>query len=159
MEPTMTTKFSRLTRGLAGTLVLTGLHEVARSIVPHAPRMDVIGERALSRTLAFSGRQPPSGRGLYWATLAGELASNTLFYSLIGAGSRSRRLRKGVLLGLAAGVGAVLLPPWLGLGQPPREKIPLTQVLTIAWYTAGGVAAALATGNTSEEYEDDYTAA
>ena len=37
-----------LTGGLAGTLVVTALHEVARRILHHAPRMDVIGMRALS---------------------------------------------------------------------------------------------------------------
>ena len=32
----------------------------------------------------------------------------------------------------------------MGLGHPPGEKSPLTPLLTIAWYTAGGVTAALA---------------
>ena len=41
--------------GAAGALVLTGLHESARRIVPHAPRMDVIGERALAATWRAGG--------------------------------------------------------------------------------------------------------
>lgn len=129
--------------GIAGALLLTGLHEAARRAVPHAPRMDVIGERALSRSLRAWHRRPPRGRQLFRTTLAAELLSNTLYYSLVGAGSGSGRLRRGLLLGLAAGVGAVLLPPRLGLGHPPGEKVPLTPVLTIAWYTAGGLTAAL----------------
>lgn len=133
-----------LAGGVAGTLVLTALHEVARRIVPHAPRMDVIGERALTRTLKAVGRRPPRGRRLFQSTLAGELLSNALYYSVVGASSRSRALRNGLLVGLAAGVGAVLLPPRMGLGHPPGEKSPLTPLLTIAWYTAGGVTAALA---------------
>jgi hypothetical protein len=145
--------------GVAGALVLTGLHEAARRVVPHAPRMDVIGERALSRSIYGPGRRRPRGRNLFGATLAGELASNTLYYSLIGAGSPSKRLRNGLMLGLLAGIGAVLLPPRLGLGHPPGERVPITPLLTIAWYTAGGLAAALATPPDVEEYEDDYTAA
>jgi hypothetical protein len=113
--------------------------------------MDVIGERALSRSLAVVGRRPPTGRRLYQASLAGELLSNSLYYSMVGAASRSRALRSGLLLGLAAGLGAVLLPPRLGLGRPPGEKAPLTPLLTIAWYTAGGVAAAAVTRLLDEE--------
>jgi hypothetical protein len=142
--------------GLAGALVLTGLHEVARRLLPHAPRMDVIGERALSRTLRLSGRRPPRGRRLYGATLAGELVSNMLYYSLAGSGSRSNRLRQGLLVGLAAGLGAVLLPPRLGLGHPPGERAPLTPLLTLAWYTAGGLAAALVTRMFEERTAGDY---
>ncbi len=133
-----------LAGGIAGALVLTGLHETARRLLPHAPRMDVIGERAVSRSMEAVGRTPPTGQRLYRATLAGELLSNALFYSVVGAGSSSRVLRRGLLLGLAAGLGAVLLPPRLGLGYPPAQKAPLTPLLTIAWYTAGGLAAAAA---------------
>jgi hypothetical protein len=128
--------------GIAGALALTALHETARRIVPHAPRMDVIGERALSRSLKAWDRRPPRGRRLFRTALAAELLSNTLYYSLVGAGSGSR-LRRGLLIGLAAGLGAVLLPPRLGLGHPPGEKAPLTPILTLAWYTAGGLTAAL----------------
>jgi hypothetical protein len=32
----------------------------------------------------------------------------------------------------------------MGLGRPPGNKPPVTPLLTIAWYTAGGLAAALA---------------
>ena len=140
--------------GIAGALVLTGLHEAARRAVPHAPRMDVIGERALRRSFKAWDRRPPRGRHLFRATLAADLLSNTLYYSLVGAGSRSRRLRRGLLIGLAAGIGAVLLPPHLGLGHPPGEKAPLTPLLTIAWYTAGGVTAALVS-----QLLDDWDAA
>jgi hypothetical protein len=133
-----------LASGIAGAAVLTGLHEVARRVVPHAPRMDVIGERALSDGMKAAGMRPPRGSQLFRATLLGELVSNALYYSVVGAGSRARALRRGVLVGLAAGLGAVFLPPRMGLGRPPGNKPPVTPLLTIAWYTAGGLAAALA---------------
>jgi hypothetical protein len=133
-----------LSGGVAGALVLTSLHEAARRLLPHAPRMDVIGERALRRSVEALGRRSPRGRRLFRATLAGELLSNTLYYGMVGAAGGSRVLRTGVLLGFAAGLGAVLLPPRLGLGHPPGEKAPVTPLLTLAWYTAGGLAAAAA---------------
>lgn len=134
-------RFRALASGAAGALVLTGLHEATRRVVPHAPRMDVIGERALARTMAAMGSRPPRGKILFRQTLAGELISNTLYYGVIGAGSRSRALRRGLLFGMMAGVGAVLLPPRLGLGHSPGGKAPLTPLLTLALYTAGGLAA------------------
>lgn len=131
-----------LAGGIAGALVLTGLHESARALLNHPPRMDVIGERALRRSFEALGQRPPRGRRLYRATLAGEVLSNSLYYSIVGAAAPSRQLRTGLLVGLIAGIGAVLLPPRLGLGHPPGEKSPITPLLTIAWYTAGGLAAA-----------------
>jgi hypothetical protein len=139
---TRSTTARALTSGAVGALALTGLHEAARHLVPHAPRMDVIGERALQRTLVATGRRAPGREKLFRSTLAGELVSNTLYYSLVGTGSGASLLR-GLVLGLAAGVGAVLLPPRLGLGDPPGERRPLTPMLTIAWYTTGGLAAAV----------------
>jgi hypothetical protein len=132
-----------LASGMAGALVLTGLHEIARRTVPHAPRMDVIGERALAGTIRAAGGNPPRGRRLFRSTLAGEILSNTLYYSVVGAGVGSRVWRKGLVAGLTAGLGAVLLPPRLGLGRQPGESRPLTPLLTVAWYTAGGLAAAM----------------
>jgi hypothetical protein len=131
-----------LASGAAGALVLTALHETARHVVPHAPRMDVIGERALARTLDAAGIQRPGARALFRQTLAGELISNTLYYALVAAGSPSRTLRRGALLGFLAGVGAVVLPPKMGLGRSPGERRPVTPILTLTWYTAGGLAAA-----------------
>jgi hypothetical protein len=106
--------------------------------------MDVIGMRALSSLIRSFGGRPPRGRTLFRETLAGDLLSNTLYYALVGAGSRQTRLSRGILLGAAAGLGAAVLPPLIGLGRQPGERRPKTPLMTIAWYTAGGIAAALA---------------
>jgi hypothetical protein len=142
-----------LTSGAIGALALTALNEGARRRVRHAPRMDVIGARALTAVLRRLGRRPPRGRALFRASLAGDLVSNTIYYSLVAAGSRQTRLSRGILLGAAAGLGAALLPPVLGLGHSPGEPRPRTSLMTLAWYTAGGVAAALA-GRVLDSDED-----
>lgn len=126
--------------GLAGACALTLIHETARRFVPNAPRMDVIGMRALSKTARAVDVEPPAP--LHEAALVGDLVSNSLYYSLVAAGSREDALRNGALLGLAAGLGAVALPGPLGLGHQPTERTPATQLMTVAWYLAGGLAAA-----------------
>ncbi|GMA14991.1 hypothetical protein E5F05_12125 [Deinococcus metallilatus] len=128
--------------GLAGAVTVTLLNEGARRLVPHAPRLDVIGERALSQSLRAAGVEPPHGDDLYRWTLASDLVSNALYYGLVGVGDPANATRRGASLGLAAGLGAVFLPRPLGLGRQPGEQPPLTQLLTVTWYLAGGLAAA-----------------
>lgn len=133
-----------LRSGLAGAATLTAVHETARRRMRNAPRMDVIGMRALGRTMERVGLRRPPRRRLFLETLAGDLASNAAWYSLVGLGRPDHVWRRGLLLGLAAGVGAVVLPPLLGLGESPGTRTPKTQALTVAWYVAGGLAAAAA---------------
>src|SRR5947209_6066168 len=128
--------------GLVGACALTLIHETARRFVDDAPRMDVLGMRALSKAAHAVDVSPPVP--LHEAALVGEVVSNSLYYSLVGAGSRSDALRNGALLGLAAGLGAVFLPEPLGLGRQPTEDSPQTQLMTVAWYTIGGLAAGAA---------------
>jgi hypothetical protein len=125
--------------GTAGALALTGLHEIVRRTAPHAPRMDVIGMRALSRVIRAAGGRPARGDRLFRQTLLGDLAGNALYYSLAG-----RSARRGLLLGAAAGLGAALLPPVLGLGRSPGARWPSTPLMTLALYTAGGLVAGVA---------------
>jgi hypothetical protein len=128
--------------GLVGACALTLIHETARRFVDDAPRMDVLGMRALSKAARAVDFDPPVP--LHQAALVGDLVSNSLYFSLVGAGSSRDALRNGALLGLAAGLGAVFLPEPLGLGRQPTEDSPQTQLMTVAWYTLGGLAAGAA---------------
>lgn len=54
------------------------------------------------------------------------------------------RSRLGTLLGLAAGIGSVVLPAQLGLENSATDRTLETQALAIGMYTAGGMAAGAA---------------
>lgn len=118
--------------GIAGAATVTALNEVGWRMIPHAPRMDVLGERALARTVAAAGRKPPRGRGLFRWTMVGDLVSNSAYHSLVGGTPKSTVWWRGALLGLLAGLGAAFLPKRLGLGRQPDERAPRTQALTVA---------------------------
>lgn len=133
-----------LTGGFAGALVLNGVHETVRQVLPEAPRVHVIGERALSKILGTLTGSEPAPDDLYVPTLAGDFLANGLYYSLIHFGDSRQAVRNGTLLGLAAGIGAVVLPGPLGLGTAPVNRTPTTTALTIAWYTLGGIVAGAA---------------
>lgn len=130
--------------GLAGAVTVTVLNESVRRILPHTPRVEVIGERALAGSLDTLGVDPPHGEVLYRWTLLGDLVSNTLYYGMVGLGGQQGTWRRGGLYGLAAGVGAVVLPRPLGLGRQPGARSPITPLLTAGWYLAGGFMAAAA---------------
>jgi hypothetical protein len=131
-----------LASGLAGAATVNVLNETARRLLPAAPRLDLLGERGLSRLFRTVGARPPRGRALYASALAADVLANTLYYALVEAGRNPRRGWRGALLGSAAGVGAVLLPPRMGLGKGPTARTATTQALSVLWYLAGGLAAA-----------------
>lgn len=132
-----------LTSGLAGACALTLIHESVRRTLPDAPRMDVLGMRALAELARRSNVEPLQADRLHRLALLGDVVSNSLFYSLVGLGKPADALRNGSLLGLGAGIGGVVLPEPLGLGDAPSARTPATQAMTVGWYLAGGVVAAL----------------
>lgn len=132
-----------LASGFVGAAAVNLLNEAARRRSPQAPRLDQLGKRGLARLVRRAGASPPRGEGLRLAALAGDLALNTLYYSLVGAG-RGRPWLRGTLLGTGAGIGAVVLAPRLGLGRKPVARTGATRAMTVGWYLAGGLAAAAA---------------
>lgn len=133
-----------LLSGMAGAVALTLVHQAAKRFSPNAPQMDRLGRRVIARGLESAGIEPPHKRNLQRAALAGDLLSNSAYYALLGALPGRRPMAGGTLLGSLAGMGALLLPPLLGLGRKPQGRTPQTKAMTFAWYLLGGVASALA---------------
>lgn len=130
-----------LATGAAGAATVTLAHEVVRQLVPKAPRMDRLGMVALARILRATGVSVPRREKLRGYTLLGDLAGNALFYAPLAKRGK-RPLLRGLALGLAAGLGAVVLTPMLGLPRRHRGLTLRTQAITVGLYALGGVAAA-----------------
>lgn len=128
--------------GAAGAVALTAVHQAAARVSESAPRMDVLGERAIARTLEASGATVPPQPALHRWALAGDLMANSAYYSLVACGSRAAVWPRAVALGLAAGAGALVLPRRLGLGTPPHGDRLSNQVMTVAWYLIGALTTA-----------------
>lgn len=131
-----------LAGGLAGALILTGVHQLVRQFDKEAPRMDLMGEEAIRKSLKPAGIEPPKGDQLYYTTMAGDIVANTLYYSLVGLGRNKSTWARGIWLGLAAGIGGVLLPKPLGLNPVYSNKTNRTRLLTVGYYLLGGLASA-----------------
>ena len=130
-----------LMSGSAGAATVTVLHQAAKERFFSAPRVDIVGMRALKRLWHGLGLRSPGRKKLYRQALAGEVLSNGAYYALASVGSPRRPLARGAWLGAAAGLGAVFLPPRLGLGRRPVQRSGLTALQTFTWYFLGGVAA------------------
>lgn len=136
--------------GLAGAAALTAVHQAARAVTDSAPRMDVLGMRALStRASREEATAPGSHKGLYRAALAGDLLFNSAYYSL------ARTYKRGLAMGVLAGVGALVLPQRLGLGAAPKSELLSNQLMTVAWYTIGGLVAAATAQRLAHRRDDE----
>lgn len=139
--------------GLAGAVALTLVHETMRRFVPNAPRMDVLGMRSIEKLMTKADAEPPQDKDeLHTWALAGDVVSNSLYYSLAGTGSNA--WWRGAALGAAAGLGAVYLPGPLGLGEAPSNRTTQTQLMTVGYYLLGGLVAAALGYALSEDEED-----
>lgn len=126
--------------GLAGALSLTAVHESVRQFLPEAPRVDLVGIRAVRELLNKTDLPIPGLSTQRQLALGGDLISNATYYSMAG-----RSYTRGLLLGLAAGLGGVFLPGPMGLGEAPTNRSTTTQILTVGYYTLGGLVATAVT--------------
>lgn len=131
--------------GLAGTLTVASLHEALRRVTPDAPRMDLLDMELIRKGMKSVHKEAPEGDELQRWAVGGELVADSAYYSLAGLGGRKGVWVRGALLGLVAGVTAVILPKPLGLPEDPSNKTLGTQLMTIGLYLMGGLVAAAVT--------------
>ncbi len=132
-----------LAGGLAGAVTLNLIHEGYRQFDGNAPKIHLIGEEVLLKTLKAAYLPLPKNLDqLYLWTLAVDIISNTGYYGLIGAGKPKSLQKRGLILGLTAGLVSVFTPKKMGLNNAPTNRTVETKVLTVLWYTLGGLAAA-----------------
>jgi hypothetical protein len=130
--------------GLAGACALTVLNESVKKLDKDAPRMDLLGMNAVARLMKGNNVLSQTAGKLFPVAMAGDLVSNSLYYSMADSGDRKNTLIRGTLLGLGAGLGAVFLPKTLGLNDAATTRTMKTKVLTVTWYLIGGLVAAAA---------------
>lgn len=136
-------KFKNLIAGLAGAAALNILHESLKKKGSDMPRVDLLGEEALQKTINYFGGNIDHDKTLYEATLAGDIIGNTIYYSLIGIGNAKYLWPKVAMMGLSAGIGAITLPKPMGLDQEPVAKNDQVKILTFGYYLAGAVVTGL----------------
>jgi hypothetical protein len=128
-----------LAGGLAGTLTVASLHEALRRITPNAPRMDILDMELLRKSLKSMNKEVPAHDQLQRWAVGGELFADTAYYGMAGLGGKKGVWLRGALLGLVAGVTAVVLPKPLGLPEEPSNKTFNTQIMTVGTILIGWI--------------------
>lgn len=128
-----------LAGGLAGAATITLLHESIKRVVPEAPRMDRLGMQAISKGLKKAGKKVPREDALFTVAMVGDIVSNAIFYSAAGIGKEKNIWKRSAALGLAAGLGAVLLPEPLGLNSMHSSRTVTTKIMTVGLYVTGAL--------------------
>ena len=134
-------KSINLIAGFGGAVVLTLLNETLKEVDDTMPRIDLLGEEALSKASAFLGSEIKNEETLFKASLTGDLISNTAYFSLI-SGTKKEIWTKAASAGFLAGIAAVSLPKKIGLDDTPVTKSITTKVLTVGYYMMGAFATA-----------------
>ena len=132
-----------LLSGLIGAAAVTLLNEGVRRISSKAPRLEKLGMDAGKKVLNAAGMNTPPKAQLYWATMAADLISNALYYSVLSLAGKSKTSKwtLGTGLGLAAGLGAIMLPEPLNLDASTTTRSSKTKVMTVGWYLGGALLA------------------
>ena len=140
----MMTVSQRIGAGLAGSAALTLANEVAHRVAPEAPRLDVLGMRAIVRGMRVAGEaELPRGRTVPLLALLGDLTLNSVFYGW-AVGRRPGAWLRGALAGAGAGVCVAVLGPRLGLNETTGYHWG-RKLAMVGLYALGGMAAGFAT--------------
>ncbi|RQP15672.1 MAG: hypothetical protein EAS52_14355 [Parapedobacter sp.] len=134
--------FRNILPALAGSLVLNIIHELGRKRLDNAPRINEIAEEGIEKTWRAAGSKPPQEKELYSMALAGDIVANTAFFRAISGNSPKETWAKGLLLGTAAGIGALTLTKPLGLNDEPVNRNRNVKALTVLYYLIGGLVTA-----------------
>lgn len=138
--------------GLAGAAALTLMNEGVKKVSANAPRLDLLGQNAVAKFM--KGNDMISKTAQQFFPLAGDLITNSLFYGMARGTNAKNTMIRGALLGLGAGIGAVVLPGQMGLPERHTSKTKQTKLMTVAWYLLGGLVAA-AVINAIDSYKDN----
>jgi hypothetical protein len=127
--------------GLAGALSVKMMQELMKRVDPSAPRLDLLRKQAGFKIADKMGNGSTNARKLNNMTAAGEIFSNTLYFSLTAAAGK-KAIPLGSLLGLGMGAGAVALPSKLGLNSYFSAGTRKRKLMTMGIYLVGGLVAA-----------------
>ncbi len=116
-------KIINLIAGLGGAIALNIVHESLKNKGRNMPHIDELGEEALQKSMSYFGVEVGDKQDLYLSTLAGDLASNALYYSFIG------------------GRSSLIWPKAIALGFDPAPVARNSQVssLTVMYYLSGAL--------------------
>jgi hypothetical protein len=131
----MNHKVAALAGGIAGALVIKGIHELVKKLDRDVPHFDHLDLNATEKNNFFGGEGEQ--QKFFSGGLTGDLLNNAIHQSVQGLSDKSTDLKSGVL-GIASGLGAVYLPEVFGINQEHKgHSDKKHQVLSTIYNLAG----------------------
>jgi len=125
--------YKKILAGLVGAIALNLVHELIRRNFDNAPEVNKVGGEALNKALDTVDLKITDQDQLYGLTLAGDVFSNGIYYASTATSGFN------IASGLAAGLGAVVLPQKMGLDDSPVAETNQKKIMTVGYYLFGAI--------------------
>ncbi len=132
-----------LLAGLCGSLTLNILHRRTISLMPVAPGRNLLHEPVALDSFERINENLTGKNVDYEVNFLSNVVSNALLFSTVGFGKQKNFFGRGIILGLAAGIGAAKIPDRINLTNQQIEYRRKSNITTIALYVTGGLATAV----------------
>lgn len=132
--------------GLTGATTIAVLTDTLKRMNGHSTHLNLFDRKQLRKRFKKTGSKKPLQATKQYTRLAGDLLASTTFFGLSSLGKKKNTLLRGAALGMAAGLGSVLLTgdsknSEQGNGKRLEDDALLTKVLEVSLYTIGGMIA------------------
>ena len=123
---------NRSIAGLAGSLALTGVHQIFQKYFKGAPNLDQVGEKALETSLEKVDMHASDEEQVYAAAMGGNILTNALLFSTLATSTNtSQIISKTLGTGLLGAAGTI------GLADQLLSNNKATDTDTKKWMTTG----------------------
>lgn len=101
---------NRSIAGLAGSLALTGVHQLVKKYLVGAPNLDQVGEKAVESSLQTLDAPNSDEEQVFAAAMTGNILSNALLFSTLATSTdTSQIITKTLGTGLLGAAGTLVL--------------------------------------------------
>lgn len=130
---------NRSIAGLAGSLALTGVHQLFKKYCSGSPKLDQVGEEAIKLSLEKVDAPTTDEEQVYAAAMGGNILSNALLFSTLATSTNtSQIISKTLGTGLLGAAGTIGLADQL-LGNNKATNTDQKKWMTAGYYLIGAV--------------------
>ncbi|UJF29040.1 hypothetical protein L0B70_09295 [Kaistella sp. 97-N-M2] len=123
---------NRSIAGLAGSLALTGVHQLFKKYIVGAPNLDQVGEEAVKTSLDKIDVDLPHEDQVFAAAMGGNILSNAVLFSTLATSTTSSEM-----LAKTLGTGLLGAAGTIGLADQVLDHNKATNTSQKKWMTTG----------------------
>jgi len=130
---------NRSIAGLAGSLALTGVHQLFKKYCSGSPNLDQVGETAIEKSLEAVDVKASDEEEVYAAAMGGNILSNALLFSTLATTTNTTQIiTKTLGTGLLGAAGTIGLADQI-LGNNKATDTDQKKWMTTGYYLLGAL--------------------